>query len=100
MSDAYVHGYDSKESERLRDQASSVMELIHSDTAYPPGSTVLEVGCGTGAQTVTLARNSPGARITSFDRSAESLTEAKARTNAAGLLNVEFWQADLFALPF
>lgn len=100
MGDGYVHGYHSRESERLCDQAGSVVELLHSDTAYPAGSTVLEVGCGTGAQTVTLARNSPDARITSFDLSAASLEEAKARTKAAGLGNVEFRQADIFALPF
>src|SRR5688572_19176675 len=100
MGDGYVHGYHSKESQRLRDQAWSVVDLLHSDTVYPAGSTVLEVGCGTGAQTVTLARNSPGARITSLDMSAASLEEAEARTKAAGLGNVEFRQGDIFALPF
>ncbi|MBI4471765.1 MAG: class I SAM-dependent methyltransferase, partial [Acidobacteria bacterium] len=96
----YVHGYDSRESARLRDQAGSVLELLHSDTAYPAGNTVLEVGCGTGAQTETLARNSSGARIISFDLSAASLEEARTRTKAARLRNVEFGQADIFALPF
>lgn len=38
----YVHGYDARESIRLRDQAGSLVELLHSDTAYPAGSTVLE----------------------------------------------------------
>jgi len=61
---------------------------------------VLEAGCGVGAQTVTLARNSPGARITSVDISAESLDLAKAKADAAGLANVQFRQADIFALPF
>lgn len=100
MSRAYVHGYDPRESERLRDQAGALVELLHADTAYPAGSTVLEAGCGTGAQTLTLARNSPAARITSIDVSAVSLAEAKARVAAAGLANVQFRQADLFALPF
>jgi len=95
-----VHGYHARERERLLDQAGTLVDLLHSDTAYPAGNTVLEVGCGTGAQTVTLARNSPGARITSVDVSAASLEEAKARAEAAGLTNVEFRQGDLFALPF
>jgi ubiquinone/menaquinone biosynthesis C-methylase UbiE len=98
MSNRYVHGYDRREGERLQDQAYALIDLLHSDTSYPPGSRVLEAGCGTGAQTVTLARNSPGARITSIDVSADSLEEAKAK--AAGLTNVEFRQADIFALPF
>ena len=97
---AYVHGYHARESERLQDQAASVVDLLHADTRYAAGSRVLEAGCGTGAQTITLARNSPGALFTSIDRSAASLEEARARTQAAGLGNVEFRQEDLFALPF
>jgi SAM-dependent methyltransferase len=61
---------------------------------------VLEAGCGVGAQTVTLARNSPGARFTCVDVSAQSLDEARSRARAASLGNVTFRQADIFALPF
>ena len=100
MGDVYVHGYQLRESERLRDQADALVDLLHSDTSYPPGSLVLEAGCGTGAQTTTLARNSPGARITSVDISADSLEEARARVDGAGITNVQFRQADIFALPF
>ena len=57
-------------------------------------------GCGVGAQTVTLAQRSPGARFTSVDISAESIAEARRRADQAGLTNVEFQQADIFALPF
>jgi SAM-dependent methyltransferase len=100
MSDPYVHGYHSRENERLRDQAGTLIDLLHSDTEYPAGSTVLEVGCGVGAQTITLAQRSPSARFTSIDISADSVTEARRRADAAGLTNVEFRQADIFALPF
>jgi SAM-dependent methyltransferase len=100
MSSGYVHGYHPRENERLQDQAESLVDLLHADTAYAGGATVLEVGCGVGAQTVTLARRSPDARFTAVDLSAESLTEAQRRTDQAGLTNVEFKQADLFALPF
>ena len=97
---AYVHGYDPRENERLQDQAGTLVELLHADTAYPPGSTVLEAGCGVGAQTVTLAARSPEARFTSVDVSAESVAEARRRADRAGLANVEFRQADIFDLPF
>jgi len=96
----YVHGYDPRETERLQDQAGTLVDLLHIDTAYPEGCTVLEAGCGVGAQTLTLAQRSPGARFTSIDISAESVTEAKRRADAAGLGNVQFRQADLFSLPF
>jgi SAM-dependent methyltransferase len=98
--DSYVHGYHPRENERLQDQARTLVDLLHSDTAYPAGSRVLEAGCGVGAQTVTLARRSPDARFTSVDVSAESLAEARRRVDRAGLTNVEFRQADIVALPF
>jgi SAM-dependent methyltransferase len=100
MSETYVHGYHSRENERLYDQAGTLVDLLHSDTAYPRGSTVLEAGCGIGAQTITLAQRSPDARFTSVDLSADSIAEAKRRANRAGVTNVEFRQADIFALPF
>ena len=61
---------------------------------------MLEVGCGVGAQTVALAQRSPDARFTSVDISADSLAEAKRRADRAGVINVEFELADIFALPF
>jgi SAM-dependent methyltransferase len=100
MGAAYVHGYDGRENERLRDQAGTLVDLLHHDTAYPTGSAVLEAGCGVGAQTVTLARRSPDANITSVDLSASSLAEARRRIDQAGLTNVAFLRADIFALPF
>jgi SAM-dependent methyltransferase len=99
MSKTYVHGYHQRENRRLEDQAGVLVDLLHSDTRYPPGSAVLEVGCGIGAQTVTLAQRSRGARFTAIDVSADSISEARRRVAAAGLTNVEFRQADIFALP-
>ncbi|MCM2264388.1 MAG: methyltransferase domain-containing protein [Desulfuromonadales bacterium] len=100
MISAYVHGYDPRENIRLQDQASTLVELLHSDTIYPAGSKVLEAGCGVGAQTVTLARNSPGAMITSVDISDNSLATARLKAEAAGVTNVVFQQGDIFQLPF
>lgn len=100
MSNTYVHGYHQRENRRLEDQAGTLVDLLHSDTGYRPGSAVLEVGGGVGAQTITLAQRSPGARFTSIDISADSISEAKRRVASAGLTNVEFRQADIFALPF
>jgi ubiquinone/menaquinone biosynthesis C-methylase UbiE len=96
----YVHGYDQRENIRLQDQASTLVELLHSDTFYPAGSRVLEPGCGVGAQTVILARNSPGAHITSVDISENAVAEAEKRIEEAGFTNVSFRQADIFRLPF
>lgn len=100
MSEAYVHGYHPRENERLHDQAEMLVDLLHRDTVYAPGSTVLEAGCGVGAQTLTLAQRSPDARFMSVDISAESIAEAMRRAEEAGIGNVEFRQGDIFALPF
>jgi len=94
----YVHGYSTREHERLLDQANTLAGLLHHDTRFPPGARVLEAGCGVGAQTIHLAANSPAAAITSIDISLTSLDAARA---AAGHLpNVVFRQADIFHLPF
>jgi len=97
---AYVHGYDARENRRLRDQASALTHLLHWDTVYPDNATILEVGCGVGAQTIPLAHNSPGAQITAVDVSAASLVQARIATLAAGIDNVAFREADVFNLPF
>jgi SAM-dependent methyltransferase len=97
---AYVHGYGAREAQRLQDQASTLAGLLHWDTVYPAGSAVLEAGCGTGAQTVTLATQSPGALFTSIDISDASLAQARKAVEAAGVTNVSLDQADIFKLPF
>ena len=100
MSEPYVHGYDHHENTRLEDQARALVDLLHADTAYPAGSRVLEVGCGVGAQTTTLAGQSRQARFTCIDVSESSLAAARQRCERAGLSNVVFQKADVFALPF
>jgi ubiquinone/menaquinone biosynthesis C-methylase UbiE len=96
----YVHGYSGRERERLADQADTLAELLHSDTFYPAGSVVLEVGCGVGAQTVTLARRSPGATIVAMDISEDSLAAAQESVRSAGMRNVVFQQADVYSMMF
>jgi SAM-dependent methyltransferase len=98
--ETYVHGYTEREHTRLVDQATTLTDLLHHDTRYPRGSLVLEAGCGVGAQTVPLGRNSRGARFTCIDVSRQSLDAAAARAREAGIDNVTFQQADVFELPF
>ena len=85
MKPDYVHGYSGRERERLGDQASTLADLLHSDTFYPSGSVILEVACGVGAQTVTLARRSPEATIVAMDISDESLAAAQESVRSSGM---------------
>ena len=96
----YVHGYSHRENQRLMDQATTLTELLHHDTKYPPGSLVLEAGCGVGAQTVTLVKNSSEANFICVDISEQSMREAQKRIESAGFHNAKFQKADLFNLPF
>ncbi|WP_181768180.1 methyltransferase domain-containing protein [Streptomyces albidus (ex Kaewkla and Franco 2022)] len=97
----YVHGYSEREARRLGDQADTLAALLHGGTAYPPGSRVLEAGCGIGAQTVHLAASSPGAHIVAVDASEDSLVQARERVTAqVPQALVEWCRADLFDLPY
>jgi ubiquinone/menaquinone biosynthesis C-methylase UbiE len=64
-----------------------------------PGATILEVGCGSGANTLRIAR--AGKRVCAADVSQNMLQQAQARVAAAGLESiVEFRLEDLTRLTF
>ena len=73
-----------------RNQGETLADLLRWDTSYAVGSYVLEAGCGVGVQTLTLARKSPGTRITGVDVSEAALDEARREKAAAGRTNVQF----------
>jgi len=97
---SYVHGYTGRETQRLLEQSLILEELLHGGTNYPPGSRVLEVGCGVGAQTSILVRRNPGIKLSSIDISRDSVNEASRLVSEQGLQGVEIKQADLFNSGF
>ena len=96
----YVHGYAVEEWERLSDQANTLAGLIHKDIRFPAGTNLLEAGCGTGAQTIHLAKNNPEINITSIDISQNSLSSAEKKIQSERISNVVFRNADIFNPPF
>jgi len=59
---------------------------------------LLVAGCGTGQQVVEAARRYANARVLAVDLSLTSLCYAKYRTDALGLDNVDYAQADILKL--
>ena len=100
MNTDYVHGYDERESVRLEDQANCLSELLHEDSIFPKGSTILEAGCGVGAQTRIIAFKNPDSRFISIDISEDSLQKANALIQSLGICNVEFQTGNIFDLNF
>jgi ubiquinone/menaquinone biosynthesis C-methylase UbiE len=59
---------------------------------------VLIAGCGTGQHSIIFAQSFPGARILAVDLSMTSLCYAKQKTQAMGIDNIEYAQADILEL--
>jgi 2-polyprenyl-3-methyl-5-hydroxy-6-metoxy-1,4-benzoquinol methylase len=95
MNKVYVHGYDHRENIRLQDQASTLVELLHSDTSYQAGNRILEAGCGAGRFTEIMLQE--GANVYAVDVS--SAVEAN-HQNCRQYPNYSVCQADIMALPF
>ena len=100
MGNDYTHGYSTRESDRLRDQASVLTDLLHSDTLYPSGHLVLEAGCGVGSQTFILVRNSPLARYVAVDISRTSVLKARNLVGQVNIENVRFQVQDINHLSY
>lgn len=96
----YVHGYSPPELQRLSDQAVTLSQLLHHDSVFNPPGLVLEAGCGTGAQTATIAAQNPKSSFISIDISEESLLIARERIREKQIGNVSFHVADLLNMPF
>lgn len=96
----YVHGYSSRESERLKDQSFILKTLLHQGTNYHQDEEILEAGCGIGAQTIILSEQSPGAKFTSIDISKPSLLQAKKLIEDDNITNVIFQQDNIMKMSF
>ncbi|HEX7276578.1 MAG TPA: class I SAM-dependent methyltransferase [Acidimicrobiales bacterium] len=64
------------------------------------GDNVLDIGCGTGRPTRDLGRLAAPGRVLGVDLSRQMLERGRARSEAEGLTNVEFVQADAQVHPF
>jgi release factor glutamine methyltransferase len=83
-----------------RPETEYLLELLAKQLANPPG-TVLDLGTGTGALALALAKQYPESMVTAVDKSAEALTLAAENTAALELsARVQLLPSDWFsALP-
>ncbi len=79
MNQNYIHGYDISEQKRLLEQARQLEEYIYTDIDMKDIHTLLEVGCGVGAQTEILLKRFPHIQLTSIDISEKQLETAQSR---------------------
>ncbi|MEV4512856.1 class I SAM-dependent methyltransferase [Dactylosporangium sp. NPDC049525] len=87
------------DAEVLHDHLTEVMAWVHERAGNP--TTVLDLGAGTGAGTLALARRFPEARITAVDVSPQMLEHLRHKAHAAGVADrVRTVETDLdTALP-
>lgn len=83
--DAYIHGTDPAEQERL----SRLNDLLNAQSLsrlrVEPGARVLDFGCGMGQLSRAIARAAgPRGRVVGIERSREQIEEGKRRAVSAG----------------
>src|SRR5579864_704452 len=78
-----------------------VTELIVQAAEVEPNMRILDVACGTGEPTISLARLLDGSgEVFGIDISAQALKIAQERLVSHGLTNVQFQLGDVHQLPF
>jgi len=96
----YVHGYRTREQERLVEQAGHWRHRLISDgTQLASGTRLLEVGCGVGAVLAVLGQEFPGLRLFGVDIEPRQLDFARGHLERAGV-EATLQEADALALPF
>ena len=96
----YVHGYGTREQERLVEQAEHWRErLIVGGTALERGTRLLELGCGVGAVLAVLGQEFPGVRLYGVDIEPKQLAYARGHLERAGV-EATLIEADATAVPF
>jgi ubiquinone/menaquinone biosynthesis C-methylase UbiE len=91
--------------ERYRTQSAAigwqVTQAIVDEAQIVPGLRVLDVACGSGEPSISIAALMRGSgHVVGVDLATSSLQVARQRANARGLTNTEFLQADVHQLPF
>lgn len=79
----YLHGFSCEEQQRLRRQAAFAEQTVFQEIDFSKVKSLLEVGCGVGAQSEILLRRFPRLKLTGIDRSASQLESARQALGAS-----------------
>ncbi len=83
------------------EMGSAVTEAIVEEARVVPDVRVLDLACGSGEPSISIAALLAGTgEVIGVDMAAEPLKVARERARKRGLTNVEYMQADVHALPF
>lgn len=80
--------------------AGYVLATLRSMKEINPRLRLLDVGCGSGTISVTLAKVIPEGDVTGVDLKPEILPRAQAVADIAGVKNIKFIEGDAYKLPF
>ncbi len=97
----YLHGYSTKEQDRLYRQARFLESNVFGTIDFSRQSHILEVGCGVGAQTEILLERFPKLSVQGLDISDDQI--ARARKRLASPIRegrCEFGTGNALTLPF
>lgn len=83
MSSTYIHGFSASEQARLLAQADALASVVFGGLDLADAHTLLEVGCGVGAQTRQLLMRWPHMQIHAIDQSPSHLAAAAEHLRAA-----------------
>ncbi len=106
LADGYIHGFTKTEQDRLFQQARVHEDIIFSNIDYKKCESIIEVGCGVGAQTKILLERFPHLKIQCIDASEEQIGRAKMaledhiKAGQAQPGQVQIQKADALHLPF
>jgi SAM-dependent methyltransferase len=97
----YIHSFDPAEQARLIHQGRFLEPYIQPHVDFSGCASVLEVGCGVGAQLQVLLERFPQARFTGIDHSAVQLATARSfLREALASGRVQLVEGSAFRLPF
>ncbi len=88
-----------------RQMSRQIIDGVAAKVVLPEGGCGLDVGCGSGALTIAVAKCNPQARITGIDRwgveySSFSKTLCEENARAEGVTNTSFAKGDALKLDF